>query len=448
MLGKNKLSKISESALIQAKELGATQTEVVISNGGEELTRFAGNSIHQSVSLVDSMVHVRVIKDKKIGVARSNRIDIVGVRDTVKKAYALAKLQRADPAFESLPQSAHYQDVSATYRGRKHLGPTGRSKAISWIIDNAIKNKLDASGAFSESDGEFLIANSNGVLAYHEGKGASLSTILTGETGSGYSGQNAIGGSEIDPKKIAEIAVHKATFGEVREAPAGEYEVILEPPAVAELMDFFSWLGPNARIFHEDVSFYQGNIGKSLLHPTLNIVDDAYNPLGYPSPFDFEGHPKEKVELVTGGKLMNVVYDSYHANKYKSRNTGHALVSPNTWGPIPTNVVILPGDLDTDDMIKKIKKGLLVTRFWYTRVVQHKQLTLTGMTRDGTFLIEDGKIVGRVRNLRYTESVLEAFKDIRGIGKELSLEGSEGSPMLVPALHLGKFRFTGVSEHA
>lgn len=447
MIGENKLKQLAKLALGEADRLKATQAEAVLWNGVEELTRFAENQIHQSVSLEDAIVHIRFILGKKIGVARSNRLDKEGILAVVKKAQQLAKIQKEDEHFKSLPDKSDYEDVSYHYKEAKHMGAINRAKAVGHIIALAQQSKLTASGAFAESDGETLVANSNGVLAYHKAKSSSLTTIMSGDKGSGYAGQSAKGGMEIDAGKVADAALVKATFGDLREIPAGEYEVILEPPAVAELMDFFSWLGPNARIYHEDVSFYQGNIGKKLLSESLTIVDDPLDPGGYPISFDFEGHPKKGVTLVENGVIKDVVYDSYHAHKHGAENTGHAQLAPNTWGPIPTHVKITAGDQKLEDMIKSVKKGLLVTRFWYTRVIHHKQLMLTGMTRDGTFVIENGKIVGRVRNLRYTESVLTAFKDIRGVGEKLSLEGSEGSPSLVPALHLGKFRFTGVTEH-
>ncbi len=438
------LRRIAERIL---KLSDADETEVMIDAGADALTRFANNMIHQSIAVTDAMCHVRLIFGKKIGVARTNRLDEGGVIAVVAKAVSLAKLQQPDPHFKGLPEKSMYPAVSRHYKEAKHIGAVGRAKAVHTIISVAIKQNLSASGAFSEGNGETLVANSNGVRAYHEGRSASLSTILMGEKGSGYASQSAKGGKEILAGDIAKRAVRKATYGEILDVPPGEYEVILESPAVAELMDFFAWLGPNARVYHEDVSFYQGNLGKQVFDRSLTILDDPLEKAGYPMGFDFEGAPKKRLTLVEAGTLRCVVYDSYHAGKHGKENTGHALLAPNTWGPTPTHLVIKPGNLSLEQMIKKVKKGLLITRFWYTRVVQHKQLTLTGMTRDGTFYIENGNIVGRARNLRYTQSIVEAFKDVRGIGKELSLHGSEGSPSLVPHLYLGKFRFTGVTKH-
>lgn len=447
MLAEKKGKEIVKKALAHAKKFGATECEVVLWDGREELTRFANNEIHQSVSLNDSMLHVRLILGSKIGVSRINRFDDLSIQEAVSAAYELSKLQKADPHFKSLPKKSTYAVPSGLSGNKKHIGAIGRARAIKTLIEQAKTDDLSASGAFSESEGVTIVANSHGIYAYHHGVSASLTTVMTGEKGSGYASQYTQGGEEINPKVIAQTGVQKATHGKVLEITPGEYEVILEPPAVAELMDFYSWLGPNARIYHEDVSFYQGNIGKKVFHELLSLTDDPTHKAGYPMPFDMEGVAKAPLSLVKNGVLTGIAYDSYHAGKHGEINTGHALLAPNTWGPIPTHIVIDPGTSTVPAMIKKVKKGLLITRFWYTRVIHHKKLVLTGMTRDGTFYIENGKILGRVLNLRYTESILTALSDIRGVGKELSLQGSEGSPSLVPALHLGRFRFTGVTKH-
>lgn len=441
MANKQKLEQQAEKLIKEGLKLGATQVEVVLWSGKEELTRFANNEIHQSVSLEDATVHVRAVIGKKIGVARGNSPENV-----VKNALAIAKLQREDKHFKSLPKPRAYKKF--LNRGF-HLGAVGRAESVKKIISGCQKNKLSASGAFSESEGEILVANSLGVLAYQETKSADLSVIATGKFGSGYAGESARGGKEININKIITRVRGKATFGEqAKTIEPGKYEVILEPAAVVELLDFFTWLGPNARVYHEDVSFFQGNLGKKLFDAKLSIVDDPHSEELFPSGFDLEGFPKKPLSIVEKGVLKNVAYDSYHAAKYKKLNTGHAFLAPNTWGPMPSHLKIEGGKLTLEDSIKKIKRGILVTRFWYTRVVHHKELILTGMTRDGTFLIENGKITSRLVNLRYTESVVEVLKKIKGVGSERQLVGSEGSMALVPHLHLASFNFTGVAKHA
>jgi len=447
MIGESKLKKLTELGLSHARKLGADEVEILISAGEEELTRFANNTIHQNVSREDAGITVRFIKDKKIGVATGNGIDEKIMERVAAMACKLCGLQRKDPSFVSLPAEAKYEPVADFYDGVKHLGSSLRAQAVVQIITKARSGYLSASGAFCESTGEFAVGNSHGIWGYQRNKSASLSTIFKGEKGTGFANQCTKGGSEIDVEKVAKTAFEKATTGDVVDVPAGEYEVILEPPAVAELLDFFAMYGPNARIYHEDVSFYQGSLGKKVFDAKLTVFDDPTNKLGYPMAFDYEGAAKHRLTLVDKGVLTAVAYDSYLAHKYGKENTGNALPAPNVWGPIPLHLSIAPGEVSLPAMIKGVKRGLLVTRFWYTRIIAHKQLLLTGMTRDGTFLIEDGKIVGRARNLRYTESVIEAFSKIIAIGNKLSLEGSEGSPSLVPALHLAKFRFTGVTEH-
>ncbi len=449
MLSKQNLERLSRMAIKHGLNLGATQVEVVLWSGVEELTRFANNEIHQSVVLEDVTVHVRAIIGKKIGVARGNSAEEAQLLDIVAKAVEIARLQKADPGFKSLPRKAKYKNFDTVYKRAKHVGPIGRAKAILTVINLSKKSGLSASGAFVESGGATLITNSLGVRAFSQVKSANLSTIVTGKFGSGFAEQATIGGKDIDATDVAARAVEKATLaGEAIEVVAGEYEVILEPAAVAELLDYVAWFGPNGRSFHEKSSYFEGKMGKKLFDEKLTLIDDPQHGQIYPTGFDYEGFPKKPLPIVVKGRPKGIAYDSYHANKYHKKNTGHALLAPNTWGPVPMHIRIEPGDRELVQSIKGIKKGLLVTRFWYTRIVNTKELILTGMTRDGTFLIEHGKITARVKNLRYTESIIRAFSDIQGIGKKLVLSGSEGSSALVPHVHLAKFNFSSTAQHS
>ena len=186
-----------------------------------------------------------------------------------------------------------------------------------------------------------------------------------------------------------------------------------------------------------------GHLGEKLYSEKLTIIDDPLDPRGMPMPFDFEGYPKKKLPLIQKGIVKNIVYDSYTANRFKHKNTGHALPAPNTYGPMPLNMMFAPGTKTVEQMIRSVKRGVYVTRFWYIRMLHHKILNITGMTRDGTFLIENGELVAPVKNFRFTQSIPEAFNDIIDVGKDLTLQGGWVGANLVPALHIKKFNFTG-----
>jgi len=315
------------------------------------------------------------------------------------------------------------------------------------IVKIAKDEKLIASGAFDTNFSEIAVANSQGVWAYHIGNQANLQTVFLGETSSGFAQHLTQDYTKIDHIELAKRAASKAKMSKKPvDIKPGDYEVVLEPPAVAEMMLFFSYLGPNARIYHEEASFLTGKLGKKLFSEKLTVHDDPLHAETIIHPFDYEGHPKSKLTIIDKGVFANIVYDSYHAAKHGGKNTGHALPAPNTEGPIPTHLVFEPGEASVDEMIKNVKKGILVTRFWYVRMLHHKLLNITGMTRDGTFLVRNGEIVAPVRNLRFTQSIPEALAAVVSVGRELKLEEGWAGANLVPALHISQFHFSGVTK--
>jgi predicted Zn-dependent protease len=182
----------------------------------------------------------------------------------------------------------------------------------------------------------------------------------------------------------------------------------------------------------------------------VSIWDDALSPDGIEEPFDYEGVPKQRVDLVNHGVAKGVVWDSYLAGKQggDAHSTGHALPAGVTFGPLPMNMFFGTGDATTEDMVRDMKRGLIVTRFWYTRTVHPLNVVVTGMTRDGTFLVEDGRIVGPVRSMRFTQGYLDAMNNVDAIGRDAALLLGDlgGGARRMPALKIARWNFTGVSE--
>jgi len=444
MFGEKKLKEIAKQALSYSK---ATQTEVLLMIYDRGLTRFANSQIHQNVAHDEVYVQVRAVIDQKIGVASTNKLDRDSLKRVVERATLLAKLQKKDPYFKSLPKPQKITKIGGFSQKTAQFGPAKKAKIVADVIKIAKEENLTASGAFDTSVSEIAVANSHGVWAYHPSTSVSLSTILQGIDSSGFAAEYASDVSKIDHLEVARRAREKAIKSKnPKAAKPGDWEVILEPAAVDEMLSYFSWLGPNARVYYEEASFLTEKLGQKVFSDKLTILEDAYDTRGLPFPFDFEGHPKRKVPIVERGVFKNIVYDSYHAAKHGGKNTGHALPAPNTWGPIPGHLKFEPGDLDLAEMIKKIKRGLLVSRFWYIRMLHPKILNITGMTRDGTFLIQNGEIVGSVKNMRFTESIPQAFANILGVGSQLKLEAGQGGANLVPALHISNFHFSGVTK--
>ncbi len=227
-------------------------------------------------------------------------------------------------------------------------------------------------------------------------------------------------------------------------AEPGEYDVVLLPYAVADILDWFAYLGFGAQAYQENRSFMSGRLGQRVLGENVTIVDDPLG--GVPSPFDYEGVGKAPLTLVEDGVARAICYDSYYAAKDGRASTGHALPAGSTFGPFATSLALAPGASSVDEMIASTERGVLVTRFWYTRTVHPLTVVMTGMTRDGTWLIENGKIAAPIRNLRFTQSYVDAMNRVRLIGREQKLQPAMGGYSRVPALKIGGWSFTGATE--
>ncbi len=441
-----KLYKLAQEALASSK---ADQTEILFSVTQHALTRFANSQIHQNTQYADTSISVRAVIGKKIGVSSTNQLTSKAIKEAVERAVALARLQKEDQHFISLPGPLRPTPAPHGYRERT-ASHSARQKAdaVREIIVVGRREKLKLSGAFETSTSQIAVANSLGVWVYHPGTSASLSITATGATGSGYASALDADVGAIDSHRVGRTAIDKAQRAQnPTDIEPGDYEVILEPTAVNDLLGYFSWLGPNARIYHEDVSFMKDKLGQKILSEHITIHEDALHPKIIPLPFDFEGVPKQRVTLFEKGVAKGIVYDSYHAHRYKAENTGHALPAPNTEGAIAGHLVFEPGKHTIQEMMASVKRGLLVTRFWYVNALHYKRLMLTGMTRDGTFLIENGTIVGPVKNLRFTQSVIDALASVEMVGDTVTAQGSWLGTNLVPTLKITPFHFSGSTEH-
>jgi predicted Zn-dependent protease len=271
------------------------------------------------------------------------------------------------------------------------------------------------------------------------------------ETSSGHSSRVSKDVGDIDGDEVAREAVDKALRGvQPITVEPGDYEVILEPYAVCDMLDFFSYLSFGALAFTEKRSFMSGRMGERVMSESISIWDDGFDERGLPMAFDYEGVPKQRVNFIDEGVAKNVCWDTYHATKAGPDHfsTGHALPAGATIGPLPLHLFMAPGEASLDDMVKDVKRGIWVTRFWYTRTVHPLNVVVTGMTRDGTFLIENGEIAGPVRDLRFTQGYVEALNHVDAVGRDLQLVLGDigGGARLVPALKLKKWTFTGVKE--
>lgn len=417
----------------------ARQTEVSLEAGKESLTRFAGNQIHQNVSGTDAKLTIRSIEDGHIGCAATNRFDWDSLRNALEWARGIARSGRikAEPAEFAGPQeydaTDNFSDATARFSHAERADVVGK------LVEECSHKEAEAAGAVSNSEGFLAIANSNGLRAYHAHTDSNFTaTVSVGER-TGWCDSYAVDASGLEADKMGAIALERAVAGKnPRKIEPGRYTVILEEAPVKDFLDFLNWLGFGAQSFEEGRSYMCGKLGEKITGDNITISDDAFQPLGTGIPFDFEGMPRRPVTFIENGIARGVVYDRAYAARAGRESTGHALPTRFTYGPLPLNVTMEPGESDAEEMLRSVKKGLLVSRFWYCRVVDPAKTLMTGQTRDGTFLIEDGRIVVGVRDMRFNENILEAFSRAELISGNVRRIGTS----IVPAMKIADFRFT------
>jgi len=446
-IGADQLRSIAGAALEQA---GADGVEVLAVHDWGGLTRFADSAIHQSTAREDTAVKVRVVAGRRLGVASTNDLSKEGAAAAARSALELAEMAAPDPAFPGLAPRADVPDPGARFDdATASRTPEARAEAVAALVATCGEG-FHAAGAHETTASEVAVATSEGQFCYAATTQATVSTVVSGgDGGAGYAEAWGAGVGDIDPESIGRRAFEKARDSQhPRDVDPGRYEVVLEPPAVATLVSFLAYLGFGGRAIAEGRSCFSGRIGEKLMSDRISIHDDALSPGTLGIPFDFEGTPKRRVDLVSSGVVVGGVHDRRSAAQEGLESTGHALPAPNPHGPFPLNLFLAPGDASVDEMVRDTERGLLVTRFHYSNVVHPKEAVITGMTRDGTWMIENGEVTHPVKNLRFTHSIIEALRDAEAVGSDPELASEFFfSASSVPALRVSSFHFTGASDH-
>ena len=446
-----------ESALRLLKnvvqESPADQTEAILLTEDSSLTRFADSAIHQHVAERNQTLILRVVLGRKIAVVTTNIFLPSSVKRSLRKAISLARVQQPNDEFISLPGPKPIPEIETFSENISRLTPIRKAKMIKGILTSVRGRELKVSGAFSNGEVELAVVNSLGVEAYQKFSDLFLHLIVENEKSSGYASFVARDPDQLDVDSLTQEAIRKTSREEPIQIEPGEYEVILEPYAVSELLSFLGYLGFHALAVQEGRSFFSNRFGEKMVNEKVTIYDDGLDPEGLKVPFDFEGIPKKRVAFFDRGVAKEVTYDSFTAGREGKNSTGHALIAPNTAGPIPINLFMKEGESSLEEMIKSVRKGIYVTRFHYTNVVEPMKAVITGMTRDGTFLIEEGEIKRPIKNLRFTESILRALSQVTAISKNRRIcsEGTVYSRRfitgtVVPAVKIDGFNFSGVSS--
>ena len=442
------------------------EVEVLFSGGQFALTRFANNTIHQNVAEENHVLSVRTVFGGRTARATTNKFDDESLRQVVRSSESLAKVQHPDPDLLPMPdardvgagdqasapsQTRHFENTAA-------ITPELRSEGVRKIVRVADRHELTTAGVFSSGEWFEGIFNSHGLSRWHTQTSAEVSITMLAEDSSGWQKANSPEVANLDPSKLAETAAQKAVDSvHPREIPAGKYTVILEPAAVLDIVGFMFWDYSGMAILDQR-SFLTGRIGSKLFGENITVLDDVAHPLQAGSPFDGEGVLRKKVGLVENGVVKRVVYARSTAERMKRSEyrdrvgpieaTGHGFALPNEMGEMPLNIVFAPaGDPQTiEQMIASTERGVLVTRLWYIREVEPFEKALTGMTRDGTFLVENGHLRGGVRNFRFNESLIHMLSNVEAMSVPVRSCGEESFDMVVPAMKVKEFNFTEVTK--
>jgi len=437
------LERIAERVLRLSE---ADETEVEISAITDALTRFANNTIHQNVAEQTLSISVRAVADGRTARATTNKTDDDSLRRAADTALKLARNEPKYPGLLPMLGRQKYQKVARFFGATAAATPQDRAKAVSRVCRVAESRRQTAAGIFSSGSSQFLMANSKGLSARYEQTRAEFSITILEEHSSGWAKSNSPDIRRIEPDALAESASRKAADSrQPRESAPGRYTAILSPSAVLDLVGFLFYDFAGTAILDKR-SCLSGRIGKKIFGENITIWDDAYHPLQTGAPYDGEGVPRQKILLVDRGVPKNLVYSRATAKKMKAKPTGHGFSLPNEYGEAPMNLVFAGGEATTDDMIRSTERGILVTRIWYIREVDPYEKVLTGMTRDGTFLIENGRVTGGIRNFRFNQSIIEMLANVETLGPAVRAAGEESFEMVVPAMKVHNFHFSEVTK--
>ena len=448
----------------------ADEVEAIFTGSRFALTRFANNTIHQNVEEENSVVSIRTNFAGRTARATANQFDDESLRRAVEASENLARVQAADPDLLPMPDtqeaygrtgetpvapSSTFSAPSSRFFERTAaITPADRAEVVKDIVSVAGKHKLTTAGIYSNSESEEGIFNSRGLANWHRQTLAEISVTMLAEDSSGWQKANSPDMSNLEPARLAETAAQKTVeSAHPREIAPGKYTVILEPAAVLDIVGFMFWDFSGVAILDQR-SFLNDRIGTRLFGENINICDDVAHPLQAGSPFDGEGMRRECVQLVEKGVVKRVVYARATVQKMKNSEyaakvgpiepTGHGFPLPNEVGEMPMNIVFGTPEKprSVEEMIGSTERGVLVTRLWYIREVDPYEKIVTGMTRDGTFLVENGKVQYGLRNFRFNQSLISMLSNVEAMSVPVRASGEESFDMVVPAMKVREFNFT------
>ena len=413
--------------------------------------RFAYAAIHQGLVQESVTVTIKVIRNRRIGVASADTLEPASLARCVRAATEIANHSPAHDSLPDLPNRVRLRatddDVPATVR----VSPAACVAMLKRLFQLCQGAGASLAGSLATGEDEFAVVNSAGVSCYAASSAAGAKLVTMYRKLSGYASGAHRDIERLDLESLLKRSLRQSLHQQDPVTlPVGSYEVILEPDAVAELVTWLGYTAFGAKSVEEHTSFLVGRLGEQVMDRRISIYDDANEAATLRMPFDFEGTPKQKVVLIDRGKAAGIVYDTTYGARFGHPSTGHAMLPDETEGPLPLHLAMAPGRDRVADMIRACKRGLLIPRFHYVNgLLNPREALMTGLTREGAFLIDDGKLTKPVATMRFTQSLLEAFRRVLGVSKERRLVAEPSQELgcaLMPTLHLAKFKFTGRSE--
>src|ERR1017187_8279210 len=387
-----------------ARAQGVTEVEAILGSDSSALTRFANNAIHQNVSERNTLLSVRAVIGGRTARASTNRLDRERIRGVVEQAIAITRLTGSDPELQPLADPAAYPEVNRWFESTAGSTPAGRARAVAEAIGAVEAAGQTAAGMYSTEESSFALLNSRGVNASYRETTARFSITAMAGDSSGWAKAGACDLRDLNPLDLARTAAR------------------------------------------EGRSFLKDRIGQKLFGDNITIHDDACHPLQSGAPFDGEGVPRRRLTLVDGGVVRDIAYSRQAAALAGAAPTGHGFPLPNEYGETPANIVIAGGDSSLEKMLASTERGILVTRFWYIREVDPYEKIFTGMTRDGTFLVEGGRVTAGIRNFRFNQNLVEMLSNVESLSATARASGEETFDMVVPAMKVRDFNFTEVTR--
>ena len=430
------------------RRVRADHVSVCAQTSSRRVLRFAYEEVHQHVVQESIDVTVRVVRNGRVGVASTGALDAASFARCAEAAEAIAAHSPALPDLPPLPARYRLRSRAEYVPATARVSPSACIEAIRRLFHLCAGAGAQLAGSMLLGEDELAVVNSAGVSSYAASTVAGAKLVTFFGTLSGYASGVHRRFDRLDLDGLLERALSQCLRRQEAVAlPLGTYEVILQPEAVAELLEWLGSIAFGAKSLQERTSCLAGRIGEPLMSRQLTIYDDARELGTLRMPFDSEGVPKQRVMLIDRGTAAGVVYDSVYGQRFGRPSTGHATGLDESEGPLPLHLAIAPGRARLADMIRRCRRGLLIPRFHYVNgLLNPREALMTGLLREGAFLIERGKLAAPVKTMRFTQSLLDAFRHVLGVSRERRLVADPSTGMgcaLVPTLHLAKFKFTG-----